>query len=83
MKKELSKTEAKKEIDDFFKRIEFTPDELRKVKRLAMKYNLKFGEHRKRFCKFCLFPLKGKISVTKTQKTIICSHCQKPNKHSF
>lgn len=83
MNKSISKTEAKQKIEDFFKKIEFTPEELKKIKRLAMKYNLKLGDRRKSFCKYCLFPLKGELRITKNHKTVICSHCRKPNKHAF
>jgi len=80
MKTKLSKTEAKQKIDDFFKKKSFSPEETKKIKRLAMKYNIKLSQHRKKFCKSCLSPLKGKTRITKTHKTIECSICSHKNK---
>ena len=80
MKKELSKSEAQILINDFFKKPTFTSNEVRKIKRLAMKYKIKLNYQRKQFCKSCLNQLKGKISVTKNSKTVICSNCNYKNK---
>ena len=51
MKKMLSKLDAQEKVDEFFQRSSFRAEEARKIKRLAMKYNIKLGRHRKRFCK--------------------------------
>ncbi|MEI6849569.1 MAG: hypothetical protein WCK29_00880 [archaeon] len=80
MLKSSSKSEAQKEIDEFFKKESFTSDEVRKIKRLAMKYKIKLHLQRKQFCKKCLSQLKGKISVSKDSKTVICSNCNYKNK---
>ena len=74
MKRE-SKTEVKNKIDDFFKKESFTSKEARKIKRLAMKYNIKLGSYRKSFCKKCLSQLKGQIRINKGYKTVKCEVC--------
>ena len=80
MKIKINKTEVKKKIDEFFKQKDFTSEQLKKVKRIAMKFNIKLGEYRKRFCKKCFSPLAGKISITKNHKTIVCKKCGFRNK---
>ncbi|MBX4196738.1 hypothetical protein KW805_04065 [Candidatus Pacearchaeota archaeon] len=83
MKSSLSKTEAKKAVDSFFKKESFIADEVRKIRRLAMKYNIKLGSYRKSFCKKCLYQLKGSIRVTKHNKTVICQNCGYANKYKI
>lgn len=80
MKSNLSRTEAQKTIEKFFSRRRFTALEAKKIKRLAMKYNIKLGSKRKFFCKKCLSQLKGRISISKTHKTVICKSCSYKNK---
>ena len=75
MKTKLSKTEAREKINDFFKRKKFTAKEIKKIKRLAMKFNIKLGERRRLFCKRCLSKLKGKIRVSRCYKTVECESC--------
>ena len=75
MKKTISKTEAKEKIDSFFENNNFSPEDLKKVKRLAMKYKIKFTNYSKSFCKSCLSPLKGRISISKTHKIVECESC--------
>lgn len=80
MKSKVNKTEVKKKIEEFFKRKDFAPEQLKKVKRIAMKFNIKLRDYRKSFCKKCLNPLSGKTSITKTNKTVVCRHCGFRNK---
>jgi len=80
MKIKINKIEVKKKIEEFFKRKDFTPEQLKKVKRIAMKFNIKIGDYRRSFCKKCLNPLSGKITLTKTHKTITCKRCNFKNK---
>jgi len=52
MPKKLSKSDALEEIEDFFKQENFknkTPKDVKKIKKLAMRYNIKLGEKRKLF----------------------------------
>ena len=83
MKKIISKLEAKKKIEDFFGRENFDSDEVKKIKRIAMKYNIKLGNHKKKFCKKCLSRLGGKTKLSKNYKTIICGSCGFRNRHSL
>ena len=77
MKSKISKTEARKKIDFFFEHIkEKTPDEVRKIKRLAAGYNISLGPQRKKFCKKCLAPYKSpKIRIKKGMKSVTCENC--------
>lgn len=81
MKKGLSRTEAQEKINELFgKGREFSADEVKKIKRLAMKYNIKLGSYRKLFCKKCFSFLKGKTRITKAYKIIECGRCRAVNR---
>ena len=80
MKKELNKTQAKEKIDKFFQDSNFAPEQLKKIKRIAMKFNIKLGAYRKLFCKKCLHPIAGKLLITKSHKIVECKHCNFRNK---
>lgn len=57
MNKLISKTQASEEIDNFFKHIrDKNSKDVKKIKKLAMKYNIKLGDKKKLFCKKCLSP---------------------------
>ena len=80
MKKDLSKQEVEKKIEKFFKRKKFNSDEVKKIRRLAMKYKIKLSKKRKTFCKSCLSQLKGKTRIIKTHKIVMCGNCGFKNK---
>ena len=44
MKKKLTKKEAEEKINEFFKNDNFDSEEMKKIKKLAMKFNIKFRE---------------------------------------
>lgn len=75
--KKLSKTEAKQQINKFFKDIQNkTPKEVKKMKKLAMRYNIHLKELRKRFCKKCFMLYKNpKIRIKNKIKNIACENC--------
>ena len=80
MKKEISKTQAKEEVEEFFQSNNIknkTSKEIKKIKRLMMSYNIKLKDKRKLFCKKCLAPYysKSKIKIANKYKTIICNNC--------
>ncbi|MDO8459517.1 MAG: hypothetical protein Q7S74_00240 [Nanoarchaeota archaeon] len=75
MKRQTTRAEAQKKIDEFFQKEEFSAEEVRKIKRLAMKYNIKLGKYRMMFCKNCLEKLNGKTRVSKKTKTVACEKC--------
>ena len=73
----LSKTEAKKEIEEFFADIKHkSPKEIKKIKRLAMRYNIQIRDLRKKFCKKCLVLYKNsKIRIKDNIKSVTCENC--------
>ena len=75
--KKLPKTEAKKEIKEFFLDIKNkTSREIKKIKRLAMKHNISLKEKRKLFCKKCLTLYKNpKIRIKNKIKSVTCREC--------
>ena len=77
MKSKLSKTEVKKEIKEFFLEIRNkTPKEIKKIKKLAMKYNIPLKEKRKLFCKRCLTYYKNpKVRIKNKIKSVTCREC--------
>jgi len=76
----ISKEKTKEKIAEFFSRENFSASEVRKIKRLAMKFKIPLKQFKRQFCKFCLSQLKGQIRISKTHKTIICENCKKANK---
>lgn len=81
MKKELSKSEAKEKIGKFFEKEGIDAEETKKMKRLAMKFNIKLRNLRGRFCKKCYADLRdSKIRISKTHKAISCKKCNYLNK---
>ena len=80
MKSHPNKLQAKEAIALFFQKATWKPEELRKLKRHAMRHRIRLKDYKKRFCKYCLNPLKGTIRITKTHKTIECKHCGLRNK---
>jgi len=76
--KQLSKTEAVKEISEFFLNINNkTPEQVKKIKILAMKHNLKLGENKKLFCKNCFSIYKNpEIRISKKTKSMKCENCK-------
>jgi len=77
MKSNLSKTEAKEKIKNFFENIEGkSPKDVKKIKCLAMSKNLSLKEKRKLFCKKCMKPYKNpKIRVKNKIKSVECENC--------
>ena len=75
MKKELSKREAILEIERFFTRDNFTPEEVKTIKKLAMKFRIRLGDKRANFCKKCFSKLKGKTRISRVYRTVECQNC--------
>jgi RNase P subunit RPR2 len=83
MKKNLSKSEVVKQIEEFFLNIKNkTPKEIKKIKRLAMKYNIPLKKKRKLFCGKCLMPYSGKEKnrIKNKIKSTECGNCGKINR---
>jgi len=75
--KKLSRTEARQKIREFFQDTrEGIPKDVKKIKRLAMSYNIPLKKKRKKFCKKCLTLYKNpKIRIKNKMKTITCENC--------
>ncbi len=77
--KGLSKKQARAMIDTFFSTLnkETKPKEIKKIKRLAMAYNIRLRDYRKRFCKKCFapFPWNAEIRVKKGRLVAKCKQC--------
>lgn len=81
VKKSTSKKEMLEKIESFFERKDLDAGDVKKVKRLAMKYKIRLGDYRKRFCGACYADLKcGKVRVTKNSKSVECPNCKKINR---
>lgn len=83
MKNKISRKEAGEMIREFFSKKKFGPGGIRKIKKLAMRYNIKLREYKKKFCKKCLCELRGKIRLGKKFKTIECEKCRYKNRFSL
>ena len=77
MKKAISKTEVKKQVEEFFEDIKNkSPEDVKKIKKLAMSHKIPLKENRKLFCKKCLHPHKNpSIRVKKGLIKINCGEC--------
>lgn len=75
--KKLTKSEAEEKIQEFFKNLqEKTPEEIKRVKILAAKHNIKLGELKKRFCKKCYSFFKNpEIRIREGKKIVKCKNC--------
>jgi len=74
--KKFSKSDVEKQIKEFFEDIENkSPKEIEKIKKIAMNHNILLGKLRKKFCKRCYSPLKGKIRINNEIKSITCENC--------
>lgn len=79
MKTKLSKKETEERIKEFFSHISHkTPEEVKKMKKLAMKHNIKLGDKRKLFCKKCFTPYNrsnSSMNIRNGFLTIVCENC--------
>ncbi|MEM4325871.1 MAG: hypothetical protein QXU40_01035 [Candidatus Pacearchaeota archaeon] len=79
MTEKITKEEAERKIISFFEKIgEKRPEEIRKIKRLAEKYQIKLRKNKRYFCKKCFMPYiktGSKIRIKNKTKIIICGYC--------
>lgn len=80
MKKKISKSEAKEKIKEFFSRKSFKPEEVKKMKKLAMRYRISLKDKKTAFCKKCFSKLKGKTRIKGGSKSVECASCGFLNK---
>ena len=85
MKQKISKSETKKNIEEFFKEIQNkTPKEIKKVKKDSMNKNIPLKGLRKKFCKKCFNPYKNpEIRIKNKMKRIICENCGFLSRYKF
>lgn len=78
-KKEISKTEARERIQEFFSDMESkSPIHIKKIKKIAMRNKISLKEYKKLFCKKCLTPYKSpKTRIKHKIKTVECKNCGK------
>ena len=79
MKSKLSKQEAQKKIEDFFSNLKNkTPEQIKKIKRLAMHYHISLHNYKKLYCKKCYSVFNSEnseIRIRKGFKTRKCKMC--------
>ncbi len=77
MKNKISKSEIKKQIQEFFLNIKNkSPKDIKKIKKISMSFNIPLKELRKKFCKKCFTPYKNpKIRIKNKIKIIKCKNC--------
>jgi len=75
--KKLSKTDAMGQIEKFFSDVKNkSADEVKKIKKLAMRYNIKLGDNKKLFCRKCFSPYNTpSIRINKGRVSITCENC--------
>src|SRR3989338_878126 len=75
--KKLSRTEALKDIDEFFQKIRSkNSKQIKKIKNLAMSHNLPLKERRKKFCKKCLnHHTNSKTRIKEGIRSTTCEKC--------
>jgi predicted Zn finger-like uncharacterized protein len=76
--KNLSKTEIQERISKTFSN-KPTPDEIRKIRNLAMSKNIKLKEHKKKFCKKCYTLFNSSNSQIRIKDKFKIIHCKKCN----
>jgi RNase P subunit RPR2 len=85
MKTEISKQEIENKIRETFSK-EASPEDIKKIKKLAMSRNIKIGDLRKKFCKKCYSFFNSKnseIRIKKGFKTIKCKNCNWLSKYKI
>lgn len=79
MKKKLTKQEANEMVRKFFSNLQNkNPEQIKKIKRLAMHYNIKLGRLRRKFCKRCYSVFNAKnaeIRIENGKERIRCLNC--------
>jgi len=75
--KKFSKKETQDYVTDFFSNLkDKTPADFRKIKKFAMKHNIKLGPKKKMFCKKCFSLYKNpKVRINNKIKSVECENC--------
>ncbi len=78
-KKDISKSEVRKAIEEFFSQInKKSQKEVKKIKKLVMRNKIPLKTYRKLFCKKCFIPYSGqeKVRIKNGMKSIECVNCK-------
>ena len=81
----ISKQEAEKQIKESFSSNP-TPQQIQKIKKLAMNKKISIKPYRKKFCKKCLTfftPINSEIRIKKPHKIIKCKNCNQINRFNI
>jgi len=70
----MNKKEAEEKINEFFSK-KHEPEEVRKIKKMAMSYQIKLGDKRKKFCKKCYSMNLRVLGIKSNMKRIQCKDC--------
>ena len=70
----MNKKEVEENIRNFFKS-KHKASEVKKIKRLAMRHQVKLGKYRKKFCKKCYSMNLKIISIKRGIKRVRCEDC--------
>ncbi|MCX6748248.1 MAG: hypothetical protein NT076_01465 [Candidatus Pacearchaeota archaeon] len=74
----LNKNQAQEKIEEFFSNLENkTPEQVRKIKKLAMTYNIKLKNKRKLFCQECYFTKLKTLGIKNKVKRVRCLNCSR------
>jgi RNase P subunit RPR2 len=85
LKKEISKTEARKRIESFFLNLnQKSSKKTKQIKNLAMRNKISLRGYKKLFCKKCLIPYSfPKIRIKNKMKIIGCRNCGFVSRYKF
>ena len=73
MQDKLSKRESEKVIEEFFKGVKSkSPSEIKRIKKLAMRYNIKLKSKKRVFCRKCYSP---NLKIISTKNKILKKKC--------
>lgn len=70
----MNKKEAGEFIEEFFKS-KHSREEVKKIKKLAMSYQIKLGDKRKKFCKKCYSMNLKFLGIKNKIKRVKCEDC--------
>lgn len=70
----MGKQEAEGEIEEFF-RGKHGKEEVKKMRKLAMSYNIKLGKKRRLFCRKCFSMNLKVLGIKNMVKRVICTEC--------
>ena len=70
----LSKKEAEEKIRRFFEN-KNEQEAIKKIKKLAMHFNIKLRGYRKRFCRNCYSSLENTGRIKNKMKIVKCKNC--------